>query len=374
MSHDPFAPAALPRRTILVTGAGGPGAVNLTRSLRLGEADLFLVGGDASPYYLHLAETHVRRLLPRWSDEEEFLHAVRDLVREFRVDLILPNASIDGAIFTRHRDLLGAPVFLPGAEAFRIGESKWASWQVWQAAGLPVPRTMLLETPGDVVAAFRDLGTTPVWVRGAGIPGRGIGVASLPCRTVDQALQWIDYWQGWGGMIASEFLPGENLTWLGVFDRGRLVASQSRQRDAYVIPHVSPSGITGAPAISHTVHRQDLNALGPAAVLAIDPAYTGPGFVDFKADGTGRLRITEINVGRFGTTHHFYSVAGANFPRLVVCLALGLPLPAWVRPFDVLPADLYWVRTLDAGPVLLTREEIRRVEQGDEPRPPEPRT
>ena len=39
----------------------------------------------------------------------------------------------------------------------------------------------------------------------------GIGVASLPCRTLEQAIQWVDYWQGWGGMIASEFLPGRNL-------------------------------------------------------------------------------------------------------------------------------------------------------------------
>jgi len=344
------------KKTVLLAGAGGPGAVNMTRSLKMG--GVRTVGGDASPYFIHLAETDVRVPLPSWSDEDVFIAAVRDLVGKEGVDFILPNNSVEGEIYSRRRDELGAPVFLPSPEAFAAGESKWLSWRRFRDAGLPVPRTMLIETPADVVRIFDELGTRPVWVRGAGIPGKGVGVASLPCKTHAQAEQWVDYWDGWGGMVASEFLPGDNLTWLGIFDRGEVVASQGRQRDAYVIPHVSPSGITGAPAVCHTVHNNEINRLGPLAVRAVDPAYTGPAFVDFKGDAEGTPRITEINVGRFGTTHHFYSVAGANFPLLVVALGLGLALPDWVKTEDVLPAGLYWIRTLDAGPALVRKEEL----------------
>lgn len=330
--------------------------MNMTRSLKMG--GVRTVGGDASPFYIHLAETDVRVPLPRWSDEDLFVAAIRDLVDQEGVDFILPNNSVEGEIYSRRREELGAPVFLPSPEAFEVGESKWLSWRLFRDAGLPVPRTELIETPGDVARIFDDLGTRPVWVRGAGIPGKGVGVASLPCKTPAQAEQWVDYWDGWGGMVASEFLPGDNLTWLGVFDGGRVVASQGRERDAYVIPHVSPSGITGAPAVCHTVHRADINALGPRAVRAVDSAYTGPAFVDFKGDSRGEPQITEINVGRFGTTHHFYSVAGANFPLLVLALGLGLALPDWVREEDVLDAGLYWIRTLDAGPALVRAEDV----------------
>ena len=346
------------KTTVLLAGAGGPGAVNMTRSLKLG--GVRTVGGDASPFYIHLAETDVRAPLPRWDDEDAFVAAIRALVEREGVDFILPNNSVEGEIYSRRRDALGAPVFLPSPEAFRVGESKWLSWQRFRDAGLPVPRTELIDSPEDVHRIFDLLPTRPLWVRGAGIPGRGVGVASLPCKTAAQAEQWVDYWDGWGGMVASEYLPGDNLTWLGIFDRGAVVASQGRQRDAYVIPHVSPSGITGAPAICHTVHRADINALGPRAVRAVDPGYTGPAFVDFKGDEDGAPRITEINVGRFGTTHHFYSVAGANFPLLVLALGLGNPLPDWVRPEDVLPPDLYWIRTLDAGPALVRKEDLGR--------------
>jgi carbamoyl-phosphate synthase large subunit len=350
-------------RTILIPSAGGPGSVNLTRSLKLISPPLRTVGLEASPHYLWIAETDVRRLCPKRAEEDRWLEAVGRAVEELGVDFIFPNNSLDGELLSRHESRLGARTFLPSTAAFRLGENKWETWQTLVAASLPVPRTWLVRDRADLEEAFRQVGS-PVWVRGAGIPGKGIGVASLPAKTLEQAVQWVEFWNGWGGMIASEYLPGANLTWLGVFDEGRLIASQGRQRDAYVIPHVSPSGITGAPAISHTIRRADINALGPTVCRAIDPALTGPAFVDFKGDAEGRPKITEINVGRLGTTHHFYSAAGANFPELVVRLAFGDPLPAWVRPADVLPEDLYWIRTLDAGPALVSRADIEALSRG----------
>ncbi len=348
---------------VLVPSAGGPGCVNLTRSLNLLGDQVFTVGCDASPHYLFLAETDERLIIPRRSDEAAYVRALNDMVREFEIDFIFPNNSLDGELLSRWSGEVAAPCFLPSPSTFAVGANKWETHGKLAAAGLPVPRTWLVHERADLAAPFEEAAGAPVWVRGAGIPGKGVGVASLPAKTVQQAASWIDYWDGWGEMIASEYLPGDNLTWLGVWQEGRLVASQGRERDAYVIPHVSPSGITGAPAISHTVQREDINRLGPEACLAVDPKFTGAAFVDFKGDGKGEPRITEINIGRFGTTHHFYSVAGANFPQLVLHLALGKELPGWVKQYDVLPPDLYWVRTLDAGPALVTADELAQLRE-----------
>jgi carbamoyl-phosphate synthase large subunit len=319
---------------------------------------VFLVGADASRYYIHLAETDVREPIPLRSDVGAWVRAVNGMVERHRLDFIFPNNSLDGVVLSERRGELAAPVFLPSPEAFRVGENKWETWKRLQAAGIPVPRTWLISTREDIEAAFAELGSGPFWVRGAGIPGRGIGVASLPARTVEQAVQWVEFHSGWGLMSVSEYLPGANLTWLAVFRDGELVASQGRQRDAYVIPHVSPSGITGAPAISHTICRADINELGLRVCRAVDGRLTGPAFVDFKEDASGQPLVTEINVGRLGTTHHFYSAAGANFPELLLRLAFGERLPDWVRPVDVLPPDLYWIRTLDAGPVLVRGADL----------------
>lgn len=348
------------KKRLLVPASGGPGSVNLCRSLAT-VIDVELIGCDSNPYYLLLSGTTEKWLCPRRNPEEPWVEWMAELARDRQIDGVVPNTSPDGMLFVKRSSQLPVKRFLPSLAAYEFGENKWKSFNRFKDEGLPVPRTWLLNKREDVADAFDELHPGPVWIRGAGIPGKGIGVASLPARTVQQGIAWVEFWKGWGLMTASEYLPGRNLTWLGVFLKGKLIASQGRERDEYVIPHVSPSGITGAPAISHTVNRADLNEMGPRAVLATDPVFTGPAFVDFKEDAAGVPHVTEINVGRLGTTHHFYTVAGANFPELLVRLMFEESLPDWVRPFDVLPENLYWVRTLDAGPVLTTREHVEKV-------------
>ncbi len=344
---------------VLVTGSGGPGAVNLARSLRL-DPEMYTVGCDASPYYLHLSATHVHTLVPRCSEREAYIAAIVALCHEHAIDVVVPSNSLEAHVLSAERDRIPARLRLPPTPTLDLANSKWRSYEIWRDAGLPVPRTWLLHTAEDVEHVFSELRTRPVWVRGAGIPGKGIGGAALPCRTVEHALAWIDFYHGYGGMIASEFLPGENLTWIGLFDRGQLVTSAARERLAYVIPHVSPSGITGAPAITRTVHRPDLNTLAVRAALALDHRLDGVSFLDFKADAEGRPRLTELNAGRFGTTVHFYSCAGLNLPALLVRLALQQPLGP-VSLTDAIPAGLTWIRTLDAGPVLLGPDGVPRA-------------
>ena len=344
---------------IMVTGAGGPGAVNLSRSLLSMAKKPWLLAVDASAFYVHLALGHARAVVPRCDDIDAYIEAINALVRTHKIDFILPNNSLEIRVLSAHREVLEAPVFLPEVRALDASNSKWESYACFEKANLPVPQTRLISNAEELAEAFSQLQPNPdvpVWVRGAGIPGRGVGVASLPCRTVAQANQWIDYHEGWGGMIASEFLPGANLTWMGLFNRGELIVSQGRERHAYVIPHVSPSGITGAPAISETIHDATVNETGHAAVLSVDPTYTGVAFVDMKGDALGVPKVTEINAGRFGTTHYFYSAAGANFPEYLLRCAAGERLD--VPQKDILPSGLIWIRTLDAGPVLTTRDAL----------------
>lgn len=338
--------------TILVTGAGGPMGCNVTRSLRAAPEGYRLIGTDANRWHLPLHLTDRIYLIPPAREIDAYLRAMKRIIADEGVDLIVPTHPVEVRAISAHREQLDVATFLPSHDAIRAGQDKYASYLRWQKAGLPVPRTYLLQSPADVQQAFDELPTRPVWVRGAGVPGRGIGVASLPCESVDGAVAWVEYWKGWGGMAASQFLPGDNLTWLGVWSKGELVASQQRRRMEYVIPHVSPSGVTGAPAVSQTWQRDDVSVTAEAAVKVVDEEPNGVYFVDLTCDEEDTPRITEVNVGRFGTTIHFYTEAGFNFPRLYVQLALGEP-PGLSRVRDQLATGQTWVRTLDCGPVLV---------------------
>jgi carbamoyl-phosphate synthase large subunit len=343
---------------ILIPGAGGPGTINLCRSLRRAPEPVYLVGTDCDRAFGCLALTDELHHIVRASEEEEYINSISALCDQRSVDLILPNNSIEARALARHREDLGAQLLLPSGRTLDLANSKWRSYLRWREDGVPVPETRLLAGPEDVDAAFQSIQTRPIWVRGAGIPGKGIGVASLPCQTPDQAKEWVNYWNGWSGMIASSYLPGANLTWIGLFRDGKLITGQTRQRDRYILPHVSPSGITGAPAISHTVHREDVFDTALKACSALDPMLNGVVFLDFKEDAAGLPHVTEMNAGRFGTTHFFYTAAGLNLPWILVQLALGRPIPS-VSQRNPLPPDLYWIRTLDAGPVLITGDDLR---------------
>ncbi len=339
-------------KRVLVTGCGGPLGVNVTRSLKKDPA-VWVLGTDANRYHLHLSLADESVLIPPARQTADYLAALGELIARHSIDLVLPTHPVEVRTLAKNRSLLAdVRLFLPATEAILMADDKWQTHQRLLDAGLPVPRTFLIQSPADLERCFAEIAARPLWVRGSGAPGIGIGVASLPCRKLEHAIQWVDHHEGWGGFIASEYLPGRNLTWCGLFREGELVAAQSRERLEYVLPHVSPSGITGAPAVSRTLVRPELHQYGTQAVQALPGLPHGIYFVDFKEDSASLPRITEINAGRFGTTIHFYSEAGCNFPLLALQLAFGEAVPR-APLYDPIPPDWYWIRTLDCGPVLV---------------------
>ncbi|MCP4445998.1 MAG: hypothetical protein GY811_11725 [Myxococcales bacterium] len=345
-------------KTVLITGSGGPLGVNFSRSLRASGEDLRLIGTDANRWHLPLSLCDKTYCIPLAKSREAYKNALSEIAEKESVDILIPTHPVEVRAIAELRDAgaLGAmKTALPETAVLDISDDKAKTQAMLQAAGLPVPRTKLLCTDDDVREAFDDLrvGDGPVWVRGAGAPGLGIGGAALPCRSAGVALAWVEHYDGLGRMAASEYLPGSNLSWMALYSHGTLVASGSRERLEYVLPHVSPSGITGAPAVSRTIESPELAALGERAVEAIAPKPHGVFFVDFKGDNEDRPRITEINGGRCGTTIHFYTEAGCNFPHLLTRLASDGALAPLGDPRSCIAPGQYWVRTLDCGPALV---------------------
>ncbi len=345
-------------RTILVTGAGGPLGVNFCRSLRASGEAMRLVGTDANRWHLPLSLCDQTYRIPFAKNRAGYQQALLEIAATECIDVIIPTHPVEVRAVAELRDAgaLGSmKTALPATSILDISDDKAKTQAILEAAGLPVPRTILLSSESVVREAFTSLrhGDGPVWVRGSGAPGLGIGGAALPCRSESVALAWIEHYDGMGKMAASEFLPGSNLSWMALFSNGQLVASGARERLEYVLPHVSPSGITGAPAVSRTIEDTQLASLGERAVNAIDPMPHGVYFVDFKGDRDDRPCITEINGGRCGTTIHFYTEAGCNFPHLLTRLASDGTLDPLENARSCIAPQQYWVRTLDCGPALV---------------------
>ena len=191
------------------------------------------------------------------------------------------------------------------------------------------------------------------WLRAiSGAGGRG----SLPVYDVKSAKNWLDFQEkngSWNGnFTASELLEPETVTWMSLWKDGELVVAQGRKRLYWELAKISPSGVTGATGTGLTYSSEELDDIARRAVLAVDDKPDGLFGVDMAYDKNGVPNPTEINIGRFFTTHEFFTQAGLNMPEMFVKLGYGESVPVLEKNTNPLPDSLVWIRGMDFLPVL----------------------
>ncbi len=340
-------------KRILCTGAGGPAGINFTKSLRAAPEKMALIGTDSNEYFLNLAITDAKYLVPRAKDPD-YIDRLNEIIRIEKIDFLHAQPDVEVEVVSENRDKLDAPLFLPSKIAVRACQDKLESARVWKKKGVPVARTMEVRKDEDIDKAFAEFGS-PIWVRARhGAGGKG----STPADNKETAVAWIKYWRSRGvdwEFIAQEHLPGRNIAFHSLWKDGELVTSMARERLEYIYAYLAPSGITGTPAVQRTVKDDNVNKISTDAVLSIDSNFSGIASVDLKENAAGLPCVTEINPGRMFTTSYFFSFASktlrkdycANIPYLYTKIAYKEAIPDMPK-YNVLPADVYWIRHMDA--------------------------
>lgn len=310
-----------------------------------------MVGVDRQPYHLELADVQARYLVPAASDPA-YVDVLNRVIEREGVEFVHPQPDVEVTALSEGRERLAARMLLPAKETLRVCQDKMALASVLRSACVPVGESFALHDRDSLHQAFAQLRQRHerVWLRAT--RGAG-GRASLPVTRVEQAEAWIAYWTEthaltYRDFMLVEFLPGREFAFQSLWDRGRLITSQARERVQYLFGYLTPSGQTSSPSVAVTVHRSDVNEIASRAVLAVDPEATGVFCVDLKENASGVPCVTEINAGRFFTTSNFLAQAGSNMPYYYVKLAYGEPLPE-LPQFNAVPAGYYWVRMMDMG-------------------------
>jgi len=341
-------------KRLLITGAGGAPATNFVRSLRLDQSEqYYLVGVDADKYYLRRAETDERHLVPPASDPQ-YIPLLNQLIAETKSELIFAQPDSEIASLSEHRQHVACRVFLPDKETVRVCQDKYLSFERWKEAGLTVPETMMIQDEADLRRAFKEFGPK-IWIRATcGAFGKG----SLPADNIAQAKAWLDSHGGWGTYSAAQCLGPDSITWQSIWKDGELIVAQGRKRLYWEFANRAPSGITGLTGTGVTVSDTVVDALALKSIHAIDQRPHGIFSVDMTYDQFGTPNPTEINIGRFFTTHLFFTVAGLNMPAIYVKLAYDEEVPKLSKKINPLPDGLAWIRGMDIEPVLTDVETI----------------
>jgi hypothetical protein len=337
---------------VLVLSAGDNTGVNFCRALALLPERYYVIATDTNLYRLHNATGNTRYLLPPPSPD--YMGALQRLIDRERPDLLYASdTNPELEIVTSGRDYLGCRTFWPSQEALNIYEDKWATYEKCRDAGLPVPDTVLLQTPRDVEECIRRWGK--VWLRATrGSGGRGAIV------TDDEVLaaHWVQRFDGWGTFTAAEVLTPTMATWIGVWWHGELVACQGRRRLHWEYAQLSPTGVTGITGAQSTISDAKLDETASAAILATGFVPHGIVSVDFTYDRRGRPNVTEIQAARFYSSVLFLAVAGLNLPSIYVDLGITGEVPALPQRLNPLPDDLIWLKAVDCLPRLMTNQEL----------------
>jgi len=347
-------------KRILVGGAGGAPSLNFIRSLRDSKEKFYLIGVTCNKYDLCKSIGLVDRyfLVPPAKDEQDYVPVVKQIIKETRPDFFHAQNDEEVFVVSKYRDEWGVSTFLPRHEVVEICQDKFKSAEAWKDAGMKVPKTYMINSEKDLKDAFRKI-KGKVWVRA--ISG-AFGKWSLPTDNFNFARHWINYYKGWGNFSVAEYLSPDSITWLSIWKNGQLLVAQGRKRLYWEFGNRSVSGVTGITGTGVTVSDSKLDKLAIKAIQAIDDCPHGIYGVDLTYDRDGAANPTEINIGRFFTTHQFFTEAGLNMPYIYIKAAFGEKLPAIRKKINPLPDGLAWVRGMDVEPVLIPYKEIQSFE------------
>jgi biotin carboxylase len=341
---------------ILITGAGGSAATNVIESLKLANSHISIIACDSSRYMLNLSKGDERYLLPH-SSEDSYLQSLINRIDASNPDAIFAQPDQEVKIIVSNIDEINTGKFFPDKEVIEICGDKNTLNTVLQRAGVPTPEATDL-TSGDFKEQINDFielhGKS--WVRAR----RGAGSrASLPVSTSAQCINWISWWAEEKKMniddfMVSEFLPGREFAFQAIFQDGRLIAGEARERVEYLFGFLTPSGQSSSPSVAKTTKDKRIYEAGINAIKAVSKNPHGVFGVDIKENKYGIPCVTEINAGRFYTTSFFFARAGVNMPDMALRAARGERLQE--RGVAILEEGLTWIRMMDMGYCLQNQE------------------
>lgn len=348
---------------ILIAGAGGAPSEGVINSLiRLNNEKIIGMGSEPTDVFLSNAE---EKFLVPYADAENYKSSLLSLLTREKPNLVHFQNDLEifhASMFRDDIHATGAKTFMPPHDVIDTCVHKYKTYLKCAAAGITVPKNMMINNEDDLKLAFEQLGdeSGKIWLRATSIGGGGKG--ALPTNDFLFAKAWIERYDGWGEFCAAEMLTPETVTWLSIWHEGELVVAQTRIRKGWTHGNRTVSGVTGVTKVGQTFSDPDVDAIAIATIKAVTDKPHGIFGVDMTYDKNGVPNPTEINISRFFTTILFFTEAGLNMPEIFKDIALYGKFPNLDKKINPLPDGLLWLRGMDVKPVLTTSDELNKLE------------
>jgi carbamoyl-phosphate synthase large subunit len=291
---------------VLVTGAGGPAAVSVMKSLQH-DPSVQLIAADMDPWAagLYLVPPDSRTLIPAGLDPD-FASAVLARCAALGVHVVVPTVDAEMRPLARARAeyaQAGISLMLAPDQALDLTLDKLALARCC-AGQVLVPRTECFDSSLD--PASWDY---PVVVK----PRTGSGSRDISVVASGQELASMDRS---AEFIVQEYLPGEEYSIDVLADAyGRVIAS---------VPRVRARVDSGVSVAGRTVHDPELERFGATVVTATGLTYIAN--VQCRRNVAGRAALLEVNPRAPGALP-LTMASGVDMPMLAMDSLRGRPVP-----------------------------------------------
>jgi len=326
--------------TVLLTGAGAPGAAGIIRSLRAtDERSVHIVGVDmdSEAYGFALVDEHAT--VPA-GDADDYIPRMIDLAERVAPDVILPLTTAEVEPLAAARERFDATVMVSDPDALAVANDKARLYDFLDREGFAAaPDYRRVDTEAELVAAVEELGypEQPVCFKPPVASGmRGFRVLdaegdrltrlleSKPdaaVTTLEEVRPVLASAEEFPELAVMEYLPGEeySVDVVAMGDSVGPVIPRSRRR--------TRAGISFAGTVER---REELIEAATNICQQLGLRYNVN--IQFKYNADGQPKLIEINPRVSGTIVMCVG-AGVNMPYLGVKHALDESLP---------PADVQW--------------------------------
>ena len=321
--------------SVLVTGAGSPGAPGVIRSLR--KADdrrVRIVGADMDPDSSGFALVDAWRVVPR-ADKAGFVSALLALCREERIDVVMPLVTDELprlAESISEFEAVGTKVLVSAPEGLRIANNKWLLMSACAGQGIPTPVFRRVGSWSEFQEAVYSLGYPGVPVCVKPPVSRGLRGFRILRDDIDRLDLLINHKpndittnleelsgvlrdaQPFPELLIMEYLPGREYTVDVLADRGKALT---------VVPRLREKMRMGVSFACITDNNPEVIGYSSSIVSLL--GLHGNIGLQFKLDESGIPKTIESNPRLQGTTV-LCTAAGVNMPYDAVRMAVGEPV------------------------------------------------
>lgn len=304
---------------ILLTGAGGPSAISVWKSLR-GSHQIFMADMDPRAAGLYLVPAAQRLLVPR-GDAPSFVECAWSACKSLGIELLI--CTVDAELTPLARacgrfEALGVRLPLSPPATLELCRDKLALLERLKSA-VPVPDYAVVDA-----ATAGKAHAFPMFAKpriGAGSRGATVVADARQLQALPQD----------GSYLLQELMPGDEYS-VDVYLRADGAALAA-------VPRIRMKTDSGIAVAARTVHEPDVIDAAVRAAQAAGIRYVAN--VQLKRAADGQAKLLEINP-RFPGTLPLTAEAGVDLPALLVAELSGKPLPDGLLPFQERMVVRYW--------------------------------